>query len=133
MTSRTSLWVLVWILPLLPSCRSTQTATKSTSKATSRDSATTVAETGMASIYTDKRTASGERYSATAMAAAHRRLPLGSQAKITNLRNGKTCVVRINDRGPYVKGRILDLTPTAASALGLGYRQGLTNVKVEKL
>lgn len=88
---------------------------------------------GLASIYTDHRTASGERFSRHAMAAAHKHLPLGCRCKVTNLRNGKTCIVRINDRGPYIRGRIIDLTPAAAAKLGFGYSQGLAKVKVEKM
>lgn len=88
---------------------------------------------GIASIYTDHRTASGERFSRHAMTAAHRHLPLGCSCKVTNLHNGKSCIVRINDRGPYVRGRIIDLTPAAAAQIGLGYAQGLVRVKVEKM
>lgn len=88
---------------------------------------------GLASIYTDHRTASGERFSRHAMAAAHKHLPLGCRCKVTNLRNGKTIIVRINDRGPYIRGRIIDLTPAAAAKLGFGYSQGLAKVKVEKM
>jgi rare lipoprotein A len=91
------------------------------------------AQHGIASIYTDHRTASGERFSRHAMAAAHRSLPLGCTCKVTNLHNGKFCIVRINDRGPYIRGRIIDLTPAAASKIGLNYGQGLAKVKVEKM
>lgn len=90
-------------------------------------------EHGVASIYTDHRTASGERYSRHAMAAAHKHLPLGCKCKVTNLKNGKSVIVRINDRGPYIRGRIIDLTPAAAAKLGLGYSQGIAKVKVERL
>ncbi len=88
---------------------------------------------GIASIYTDHRTASGERFSRHAMTGAHKHLPLGCQCKVTNLRNGKSVVVRINDRGPYIRGRIIDLTPAAAGKIGLGYSQGIAKVKVERL
>lgn len=91
------------------------------------------AQHGIASIYKDHRTASGEPYRAGALAAAHKHLPLGTKAKVTNLKNGKTVVVRINDRGPYTKGRIIDLTPAAAAQLGFGYAQGIAKVKVERL
>ena len=91
------------------------------------------AQHGLASIYTDHRTASGERYSRHALAAAHKTLPLGCRCKVTNLRNGKSCIVRINDRGPYIRGRIIDLTPAAAEKIGLGSSQGIAKVKVEKL
>lgn len=88
---------------------------------------------GIASIYTDRRTASGERFSASALAAAHRTMPFGSRVRVTNLKNGRTVVVRINDRGPYTRGRIIDLTPAAAERIGLTRRQGITKVRVEPL
>jgi rare lipoprotein A len=88
---------------------------------------------GIASIYTDNRTASGERFSSSALAAAHRFFPLGSRVKVTNLGNDRSVIVRINDRGPYVKGRIIDLTPAAAAKIGLGRGQGITRVKLERL
>ena len=91
------------------------------------------AQHGIASIYTDHRTASGERFSRHAMAAAHKSLPLGCRCKVTNLHNHKSVIVRINDRGPYIRGRIIDLTPAAAAKIGLGYTQGLVKVKVERL
>ncbi len=88
---------------------------------------------GIASIYKDRRTASGEPYRAGALAAVHKHLPFRSKAKVTNLKNGRSVIVRINDRGPYIKGRIIDLTPAAASKLGFGFAQGLAKVKVERL
>jgi rare lipoprotein A len=91
------------------------------------------AQHGVASIYTDRRTASGERFHSGAMAAAHRSLPLGSRVKVTHLGTNKSIVVRINDRGPYIRGRIIDLTPAAAAKLGFGYRQGLAKVKIERV
>lgn len=64
------------------------------------------------------RTASGEMADPNAMTAAHRTLPFGTRVKVTNLRNGRTVVVRINDRGPYTRGRVIDLTRAAAKKLG---------------
>lgn len=64
------------------------------------------------------RTASGERMNPEAMTAAHRTLPLGTRVKVTNTRNGKSVVVRINDRGPFIKGGVLDLSKGAARQLG---------------
>ncbi|APX69852.1 MULTISPECIES: septal ring lytic transglycosylase RlpA family protein [unclassified Brucella] len=64
------------------------------------------------------RTASGERMNPAGLTAAHRTLPLGSKVKVTNQKNGKSLVVRINDRGPFIKGRVLDLSKGAASRLG---------------
>lgn len=78
------------------------------------------AETGIASVYVDWRVACpGERYNPLAMIAAHKTLPCGTLAEVVNLRNGWRLVVRIVDRGPYVRGRIVDLTPAAAWALGI--------------
>jgi len=66
-----------------------------------------------------RRTASGEPFDATEYTAAHRSLPLGTKVRVTNLRNGRSVVVRINDRGPYVGGRIIDLSKAAARAIGM--------------
>jgi rare lipoprotein A len=74
----------------------------------------------MAAICTEhggSSTASGESFSPSLLTAAHRTFPFGTKVRVTNLRNGKTVVVRINDRGPFTKGRVIDLTPAAASAL----------------
>jgi peptidoglycan lytic transglycosylase len=78
------------------------------------------AQSGIASIYSYKssRTASGERAHPAAMTAAHRSLPFGTKVRVTNRRNGNSVVVRINDRGPFVRGRVIDVTPAAARALG---------------
>ena len=63
------------------------------------------------------------------MSAAHKSLPFGTRVRVTNLRNGMSAVVRVNDRGPFVKGRIIDLTPTAAQAIGFSAaKQGLARV-----
>lgn len=79
-----------------------------------------------------RRTTSGERYDMFAMTAAHPTLPIPSYARVTNLRNGKTVVVRINDRGPFHKGRILDLSYAAAHKLGF-VGQGSAKVMVERV
>lgn len=88
---------------------------------------------GMASVYTDRRTASGERFHASAMTAAHRTWPMGTKVRVTSLSSGRSAIVRINDRGPFVRSRIIDLTPAAASAIGLTRKQGITRVKLERL
>lgn len=90
------------------------------------------AESGVASVYAYEsgKTASGERASAQGLTAAHRTLPFGTHVRVTNKRNGKTVVVRINDRGPFVKGRVIDVTPAAAKALGFS---GLTKVALERV
>jgi rare lipoprotein A len=88
------------------------------------------AQSGIASVYAEHggRTASGERVTSGALTAAHRTLPFGTLVQVTNRRNGRTVVVRINDRGPFVRGRIIDLSPAAARAIGVS---GLAQVVVE--
>ena len=77
-----------------------------------------------------RKTASGERFNQHQLTAAHKRLPLGTVATVTNLRNGKTVRVEINDRGTYVRGRILDLSKAAAEELGMK-RSGTTPIRLE--
>lgn len=73
------------------------------------------------------KTASGERMNASLMTAAHRSLPFGTKVKVTNGRNGKSVVVRINDRGPFIRGRVLDLSKAAAQNIGM-VRSGTAKV-----
>jgi len=73
---------------------------------------------GIASVYSGGRTANGEYARAGALTAAHRTLPFGTMVRVTNSRTGRSVVVRINDRGPFVRGRVIDLTPAGARALG---------------
>ncbi len=74
---------------------------------------------GSASWYAlTSRTASGERMNPASLTAAHRSLPFGTKVKVTNQRNGKTVVVRINDRGPFIRGRVIDVSKAAARELG---------------
>src|SRR5215468_7338026 len=75
-------------------------------------------ETGIASVYSGEKTANGEYAHASALTAAHKTLPFGTMVKVTNMNTGRSVVVRINDRGPYIKGRIIDLTPAGARAIG---------------
>jgi rare lipoprotein A len=82
--------------------------------------------------FSGKTTASGEVFDETKMTAAHKTLPLGTKAKVTNLKDGKSVQVEINDRGPYAQGRIIDLSPAAAKALGIIHR-GVVKVRVESL
>ena len=85
-------------------------------------------QSGVASIYGYGPTASGERFSRGAMTAAHRSLPFGTRVKVTHRKTGRTVVVRVNDRGPFVRGRIIDLTPAAARAIGFS---GLARVDID--
>ncbi|WP_318440506.1 septal ring lytic transglycosylase RlpA family protein [Photobacterium leiognathi] len=93
-------------------------------------------EIGKASYYADKyqgrKTASGQRYDENKRTAAHRTLAFGTRVKVTNLANNKSVVVTINDRGPYSKGRIIDLSRSAFSAIG-NTSSGILKVKVETL
>ena len=86
---------------------------------------------GIASFYwQDQKTANGETFDKTAMTAAHRTLPFGAKVRVTNIVNGHTVVVRINDRGPFNAGRVIDVSDAAAGVLGFRAR-GLTPVRVE--
>jgi peptidoglycan lytic transglycosylase len=76
------------------------------------------------------RTASGERFNPGAMTAAHRTLPFGTRVRVTNPHTGRSVIVRINDRGPFVKGRSIDLSSGAARAIGMG---STGNVRMEVL
>ena len=79
-----------------------------------------------------KLTANGEIYNQMALTAAHKTLPFGTILKVTNLRNGKSVIIRINDRGPYIDGRDLDLSKGTAQALGMVNR-GVIRVKVQEV
>ena len=87
------------------------------------------AQSGLASVYAyaGEKTASGEIARPGGLTAAHRTLPFGTRVRVTNKRNGQSVTVRINDRGPFVRGRIIDLTPAAARSLGFS---GLAPVTV---
>lgn len=89
-------------------------------------------EVGLASWYgpSGHRSADGEKYSGKDMTAAHKTLPMGTIARVTNLSNGESVMVRITDRGPFVHGRILDLSESAAKKIDL-YRMGVAKVKIE--
>jgi rare lipoprotein A len=93
-------------------------------------------EVGLASYYADRlhgrRTASGERYDRNAYTAAHRRLPFGTHVQVINLDNENSVDVRINDRGPFVKGRVIDLSYAAAKKLGM-LRKGVVKVRIVRM
>ena len=80
-------------------------------------------------LHQGRRTATGEHFDLNNLTAAHRTLPFGTVVRVTNLRNGRVVTVRINDRGPHVKGRVIDLS--AAAARVLGFRDGLARVRLE--
>ena len=84
--------------------------------------------TGLASYYkSGKRTANGERFNPNGLTAAHRNLPFGTKVKVTNIKTGKSVVVRINDRGPFISNRVIDLSLGAAKLVGLT-RSGIAKV-----
>jgi rare lipoprotein A len=90
------------------------------------------AQCGGASWYAlYSQTASGEPMNPAELTAAHRTLPFGTKLKVTNQKNGKTVIVRINDRGPFIKGRVIDLSKAAANRLGF-IRAGVTNICLVK-
>ncbi|MCK5070382.1 MAG: septal ring lytic transglycosylase RlpA family protein [Desulfocapsa sp.] len=93
-------------------------------------------EFGKASFYAMKfqfsKTASGERFNQFAMTAAHKTLPLGTMLLVTNLENGKSIKVKVNDRGPFIKGRIIDLSRSSFAKIG-DTRQGILSVKIETI
>jgi len=91
-------------------------------------------EIGVASVYANhfqgRRTASGQRYDRRRLTAAHRALPFGTRLRVTNLDNDRSVIVTVNDRGPFRRGRIVDLSRRAAREIELG-REGLARVRVE--
>ncbi|WP_231638892.1 septal ring lytic transglycosylase RlpA family protein [Aurantiacibacter marinus] len=92
--------------------------------------------TGVASYYGrrfhGRRTANGERFNMNEMTAAHRTLPFGSRVRVTNTSNGQSVIVRINDRGPFIRGREIDVSRAAAEEIGM-IRRGHSNVELELL
>jgi rare lipoprotein A len=87
-------------------------------------------QTGVASVYSTEsgsKTTSGQTLNPAALTAAHRTLPIGSKVTVTNKSNGRSVVVTINDRGPFVRGRVIDVSPAAARVLGFS---GLTQVSL---
>lgn len=93
-------------------------------------------QSGVASFYSKSlngsKTSNGERHVSTAMVAAHKSLPFGTKVKVTNLNNGKSVIVRINDRGPFVKGRVIDLSYGAFSQIE-SPGKGVTKVELQVL
>lgn len=93
-------------------------------------------ESGEASYYgakhQGKKTASGERFDQAQLTAAHRTLPFGTRVRVTNLNNDKSVIVRINDRGPYSRKRLIDISKSAAEQLGM-LRSGVAPVRVQSL
>jgi rare lipoprotein A len=106
--------------------RRKQTRVTAASPATASD-----ASVGLASFYRHgARTANGETFNPTELTAAHRTLPFGTRLRVTNVATGQSVTVRINDRGPFIPGRVVDVSHSAAEALGLVDR-GITKVKLD--
>ena len=121
---------------VLPSCATQATASNRSASGQTEWEVSSV-QHGKASWYGIRcnggtRTASGERLSNGAATAAHKTLPMGTKVRVTNLANGKSEIVRINDRGPYKRGRVIDVTEGVAQRLGF-YSRGIVTVKVEVL
>jgi rare lipoprotein A len=94
---------------------------------------TSALQSGLASYYkSGKVTANGERFNPHGLTAAHRTLPFGTRVRVVNVRTGKAVVVRINDRGPFIRGRIIDLALGAANRVGLT-RSGVAKVTISVL
>lgn len=125
-------------LALVPGCANTGNANSfALSKLDKEDYRVTSVQQGKASWYSIKtnygtRTASGQRLSNDAATAAHKTLPMGTKVRVINMANNKSEVVTINDRGPYIKGRIIDVTIGTAEKLGF-VKRGVAPVKVEVL
>lgn len=123
------------VLPSAPSVARAETSAEPAAAAASPvDAPAPKAQVGKASFYANRfhgrKTASGRRYRKDAYTAAHRTLPLGTWVKVTNTRNDRSVVVEINDRGPYARRRIIDLSRAAASKIGM-IRSGIVPVRVE--
>jgi rare lipoprotein A len=107
-------------------------ATRHTTVAThNRAGETPTTSHGIASFYTEgTQTASGEKFNTHELTAAHPTLPFGTRLRVTNVATGKSVTVRVNDRGPYVAGRIVDVSQSAAESLGM-VGKGVANVKLD--
>jgi rare lipoprotein A len=120
----------------LAGCGGTSVAPAGSSAEREAARATFRTQTGYASYYGSRhdgaRTASGDHYNSKRLTAAHRTLPFGTLVRVTNLENERSVVVRINDRGPFVRGRIIDVSRRAAKELGF-LRDGTAKVRIEVL
>jgi rare lipoprotein A len=118
----------------IPSCASTSTATSASSTESWKISGVQHGKASWYSVRTNggTRTASGSRLNNNAATAAHKTLPMGSKVRVVNMANGKSEVVTITDRGPYIKGRVIDVTIGVAERLGFASR-GVVPVKLEVL
>jgi rare lipoprotein A len=140
MIARSFQWITTALLGfVLVGCHSLQEATTPPSRSNQPAvfrTETVKTEKGIASYYAGRwigrKTANGEIYRAGDRTAAHKTLPFNTMVRVTNLRNGKSTVVRINNRGPFIKGRIIDLSLVAAREIDM-IKAGIVPVKVEVL
>ena len=104
---------------------------KHTRVASRKDAGVKTASHGVASFYTEgTKTASGEKFNTMEMTAAHPTLPFGTKLRVTNVASGQSVTVRVNDRGPYIRGRVVDVSYSAADALGM-VGKGVAKVKLD--
>ncbi len=129
---RKNLWYYVLTFSIIISCINPVSASLNTPFTNLKKKSPSYVEEGIASWYGPgfhgRKTASGEYFNTYDFTAAHRTLPFGTYLKVTNLENGRSTIVKINDRGPYVFGRIIDLSFAAKEELGMG---GLARVRLE--
>jgi rare lipoprotein A len=111
--------------------RASRTQTPQAKSTRTQNTRTQHASNGLASFYSHgSRTASGEKFNASELTAAHRTLPFGTRVRVTNLTTGRAVTVRVNDRGPFVKGRVIDVSRAAAQSLGM-VGKGVAKVKLD--
>lgn len=134
MIQRVSIWTALTCLLLMGACSTGTSGPSRTARSAAVDRGMT--ERGEASYYADKfvgrQTASGEVYTHKKLTAAHRTLPFGTRVRVTRLDDGSQVTVRINDRGPFKRGRIIDLSKSAAERIGL-VADGITRVRIDVL
>lgn len=122
-------WLCALALLVLAGCSSTPKSGSGSASATSGHS-----ETGQASYYGNefhgRKTANGEQFDQAKLTAAHRTLPFGTRLKVTNTQNGKSVQVRVNDRGPFVKGRVIDLSSSAFKTIA-SLNAGVVPVRIQ--
>jgi len=120
--------------PAAPATPAAPAAAPAPAAATPAPASTAGVETGLAAVYSDKlhgrKTASGQVYDRNKLTTAHKTLPFGTKVKVTNVKNDKSVVLLVNDRGPTQAGRVVDISPAAAKALGISAR-GMAEVRVE--
>lgn len=127
--------LLILSIFLILSCsRSVRYRTSSIEREKPKEALKGYSTTGLASYYGKKyhgrKTASGEIFNMNKMTAAHRSLPFFTKLKVTNLKNNQSVIVKVNDRGPFIEGRIIDLSYAAAKRIGM-LRDGVVKVKIE--